>query len=293
MADLDPVRDMRRSLLDRTHRLRQTAGAPAVPPRVGSSLVAAGSQAADQNAVAGVQRLVQALRGQLPTLVLRPLEAQGGRDLLRAPPHVQALLDESPQHPIAGEPPQPVPAAPVPGEPVREGRPVHPGRVGVAPQLAAHRRRAAPGQSCSRADRRPPVVLVGDDCPLVLGQEPRRGHHDRFGDHRRILPDVTLGSGTLRPNRPRVPVCRLTPTIRHASVLLTPCAISRTNSTRCAASGSTPGRPAPAITTSRPDVCCDGRWNPPSRKGPALEPCHSRATAGRSSLDSADLDGRP
>jgi len=51
---------MRRPLLDRAHRLRQPAGAPAVTPLLWSSLVAAGAQAAGQHRVAGIQRLVQA-----------------------------------------------------------------------------------------------------------------------------------------------------------------------------------------------------------------------------------------
>jgi len=46
--------------------------------------------------------------------------------------------------------------------------------------------------------------------------------------------------GRLRPNRHRVPVRRLTPTVRHASVLLTPCAISLANHAGCSDSGSAP-----------------------------------------------------
>ncbi len=89
------------------------------------------------------------------------------------------------------------------------------------------------------------------------------------GGYSRTLP---LGLGTLRPNRHRVPVRRLTPTVRHASVLLTPCAISRTNSARCCDSGSTPGQPEPATTTSRRDACCDVDWNPPRHGQPAPAP---------------------
>jgi len=80
--------------------------------------------------------------------------------------------------------------------------------------------------------------------------------------------------GTLRPNRHRVPVRRLTPTVRQASVLLIPCAISLANDARCCESGSTPGQPVPAITTSRRDARCDGRWNPPRHPGPTQVDSH-------------------
>src|SRR3954468_3432157 len=61
------------------------------------------------------------------------------------------------------------------------------------------------------------------------------------------------------------------PTIRHASELLIPCAISRTK--RCCFSACTPPvgvrrltRRLP-ITTSKSCWCCDAHWNPPRQRG--------------------------
>ena len=51
-------------------------------------------------------------------------------------------------------------------------------------------------------------------------------------------------AGTVRPYRHRVPVRRCTPTTRQASALLTPRAISRAYSSRCAVNGAGPGTPA-------------------------------------------------
>src|SRR3954469_7172789 len=63
------------------------------------------------------------------------------------------------------------------------------------------------------------------------------------------------------------------PTIRHASELLIPCAISRTK--RCCFSACTPPvgvrrltRRSP-ITTSKSCRCCDAHWNPPHRSHPS------------------------
>ena len=76
----------------------------------------------------------------------------------------------------------------------------------------------------------------------------------------------------MRPYRHRVPVRRLTPTIRHASELLTPLAINRANSWRCPVSGTGPGLPthpdSDPITTSNTPRCCDVHWNPPLAPGP-------------------------
>ena len=67
-----------------------------------------------------------------------------------------------------------------------------------------------------------------------------------------------------RPCRQRFPVRGLIPTIRHASALPTPFAISAAYRSRLAVCGATPGTPLPAIATlPRTHECCDDHQNPP------------------------------
>ena len=91
----------------------------------------------------------------------------------------------------------------------------------------------------------------------------------------------------MRPYRQRVPVRRLTPTIRHPSELLTPLAINLVNSWRCPLSGTGPGLPTSPdfdpITTSKTSRCCDVRWNPPLSYPPG------RALTGEQVTDRPDL----
>ena len=98
---------------------------------------------------------------------------------------------------------------------------------------------------------------IGNQDPLVLGQELGRTLTLLCVDHGRIVSLPPVAGVTTRPYRHRFPIFLLMPTIRHASELFTPRAIRRACSSRFAVSGGTPGRLWAIATPERLERCDD------------------------------------
>ena len=93
-------------------------------------------------------------------------------------------------------------------------------------------RRAGSQVGCDRAVSPGPAQICDRD-PLLLGQVPRRDLRRLRVDRRRIVQRSATAGRDVTPGSPACPVRRLIPTIPHASLLLTPCAINRANACRC------------------------------------------------------------
>ena len=128
------------------------------------------------------------------------LDGQGVADLLRASPHVHSLLHEAAQHWVDLDPPSPWPATSIGGQQLRGGRPVAVARPGVAGQLPAHRRGAAPHLLGDRPAAQSSPVQVADRDPVVRGQVSGADGRGGRSAHRRIVksPLPAAGSSTVR-----------------------------------------------------------------------------------------------
>jgi hypothetical protein len=107
--------------------------------------------------------------------------------------------------------------------------------IAAATTNVMHRSRAARREKIKPGDGphpQPGAAQIRDTHPLVLRQVPRRNHRRPRADHGSIVHLRPPQPVIVRPSRQRFPVFRCTPTIRHASALLTPRAISRANCSR-------------------------------------------------------------
>ena len=135
-----------------------------------------GRQLAGQPAEPGaVDRLVDRFVHDMPRGITREPGAQRLADLLRAPPLLQPLGHELPQHLITGDLARPRPGPPPDSQLVRGERPVlAAARVPVAAQLPADRRRAPARVLRDRPHPGPGPAQVRDPDPLIFRQIPRR-----------------------------------------------------------------------------------------------------------------------
>jgi hypothetical protein len=158
-----------------------------------------GRQLAGQPAQFGtVDRLIDRLVHDAARRLIRELAAQRLADLLRAPPLLQPLGHEPPQHRISGDLTRPRPGTPPHSQLVRGERPVlATARIPVPAQLTGDRRRTAAYLLRDRPDTVSRLAQIGDPYPLLLRQVPVRDLPDTparpRGDHSSImqLPAVT------------------------------------------------------------------------------------------------------